>query len=143
MVWFESRRTHDMSPRTDATRVSETRRGGSTPLGDAGRRRTRCTHVPRKNIEDRRVYQREYYWRKRKHVKRDSKRRWIERLGGKCTRCGYNKCLEALHFHHVDPSTKSFAVFDTWRSDRLIEEELKKCILVCANCHAELHQMVT
>ena len=30
--------------------------------------------------------------------------------GGKCIRCGYNKCLKALEFHHLDPSKKDFTI---------------------------------
>jgi hypothetical protein len=71
---------------------------------------------------------------------KDRKRKAIFLLGGKCSRCGYDKSLAALHFHHLDPSKKEF----NW--DRLRQKtwedvitELKKCILVCANCHAEIH----
>jgi hypothetical protein len=65
----------------------------------------------------------------------------IEQFGGKCQLCGYDKCIDALHFHHVDPSTKeaspSYVIMrKTWA---IAYEELKKCVLVCANCHAEIH----
>jgi hypothetical protein len=65
----------------------------------------------------------------------------IEQFGGKCQRCGYDKCINALQFHHVDPSTKEFE--PTYIIMRMSWEnaykELQKCILVCANCHAEIH----
>lgn len=59
--------------------------------------------------------------------------------GGKCERCGYNKYLGALDFHHKDPSKKDFTVGD--RDFRLKDciEETKKCILICSNCHREIH----
>ena len=65
----------------------------------------------------------------------------IEYKGGKCIKCGYNKCQGALEFHHIDPTTKSFGISskghcNSW--DR-VKEELDKCILICANCHRELH----
>ena len=60
--------------------------------------------------------------------------------GGKCTKCGYDKCLDALEFHHVDPTQKEFHLGNS-RGKKLetIKAELDKCILVCRNCHAELH----
>lgn len=59
--------------------------------------------------------------------------------GGKCERCGYNTYLGALDFHHIDPSCKDFTVGN--RDFRLKDciEETKKCILICSNCHRELH----
>lgn len=64
----------------------------------------------------------------------------VNMLGGKCIKCGYARCLAALHFHHLDKAQKD----PEWKSlrGRKLErqiEELKKCILVCANCHAEIH----
>lgn len=65
-------------------------------------------------------------------------------LGGKCTSCGYNKNLAALEFHHIDPSTKEFAldlrVFSNL-SDVKLNIELEKCVLLCANCHREVHNL--
>jgi len=60
--------------------------------------------------------------------------------GGKCMICGYDKNPGVLDFHHVDPSTKSFGISSggfsrSWKS---IEDEIRKCILVCANCHREI-----
>ena len=61
--------------------------------------------------------------------------------GGKCVRCGYNNCMAALEFHHLDPNEKDFSLSDRdlkldWV---LIKQELDKCILLCANCHRETH----
>lgn len=61
-------------------------------------------------------------------------------FGGACTRCGYNKNLAALEFHHLDPAKKEYV----WGkiSKRPWDEvllELKKCSLLCSNCHAEFH----
>ena len=62
-------------------------------------------------------------------------------MGGKCSICGYNKCLHALQFHHIDPSKKKFNISSNIGKYTLqsIQNELKKCIVVCANCHAEIH----
>jgi hypothetical protein len=62
------------------------------------------------------------------------------RMGGKCSICGYDKCLDALDFHHVDPSQKEFSFRDRRGISReRLEIELAKCVLVCANCHREIH----
>lgn len=66
----------------------------------------------------------------------------IKSRGGKCEVCGYDKNLSALQFHHKDPNTKKFPLDARHLSNRTMEEinnELDKCMLVCANCHAELH----
>lgn len=60
--------------------------------------------------------------------------------GGMCQICGYNKCQSALDFHHVDPGAK---VLDAQRMKQVswvkIKEEMKKVVLVCSNCHREIH----
>lgn len=60
--------------------------------------------------------------------------------GGKCSRCGYDKCLDALHFHHVDPTQKEFSLGQR-RGLNIddLRKELDKCIIVCSNCHVEIH----
>lgn len=64
----------------------------------------------------------------------------VAALGGKCVRCGYDKCHGALHAHHKDPAKKRFAI-SAARSRRWsdVQKELESCELVCANCHAEEH----
>ncbi len=61
--------------------------------------------------------------------------------GGKCMICGYDRCLEALDFHHIDPKKKGFGVSEKGitRSWEKIKEEIDKCVLICANCHREIH----
>lgn len=60
-------------------------------------------------------------------------------MGGKCVICGYDKCQQALEFHHIDKSTKKYNISSgnchSWEEDI---EELKKCALLCSNCHKEL-----
>ena len=71
-----------------------------------------------------------------------TKQRMIDSMGGKCACCGYDRCVEALEFHHLDPSKKDLA-FGSIRANPAswmkIVEELRKCILVCAICHREIH----
>lgn len=59
--------------------------------------------------------------------------------GGKCERCGYNNYLGALDFHHINPNEKDFTIGN--RNFKLKEcvEEIKKCVLLCSNCHREIH----
>ncbi len=76
--------------------------------------------------------------RKRYKLKHDL----IEYKGGKCEICGYNKCESALEFHHLNPEEKEFAISSKGytRSFELCKKEVDKCILVCANCHREIHE---
>ena len=69
------------------------------------------------------------------------KKRIVELMGGKCEKCGYNKCLDALEFHHKDPSQKEFQICSSGgcASFERTLEEAKKCQLLCANCHREEH----
>ena len=64
----------------------------------------------------------------------------ISLFGGKCKKCGYNKNYAALEFHHLNQNEKEFdwsrLKLRSWDS---IVKELKKCMLVCSNCHRELH----
>lgn len=62
--------------------------------------------------------------------------------GGKCKKCGYNKCNSALDFHHVKQKNKKFSIAKSGytRSWESIKKELDKCILICSNCHRELHE---
>ena len=64
-----------------------------------------------------------------------------EMLGGKCSKCGYNKCNAALEFHHVDKSTKEFEIAGAKYGWKRMKPEIEKCILLCANCHREHHNM--
>lgn len=65
----------------------------------------------------------------------------IEYKGGGCERCGYNKCVAALDFHHKDPSQKSFSIGSRGytRSFEKVKVEIDKCEILCANCHREEH----
>ena len=64
-----------------------------------------------------------------------------EYKGGKCMICGYDRCLEALDFHHIDPKKKDFGSSEKGmtRSWEKIKNEVDKCVLICANCHREVH----
>jgi len=70
----------------------------------------------------------------------------IELFGGKCEKCGYNKNISAFDFHHKNPYEKNFEVkiqnLKSKSDDDILEEALK-CMLLCANCHRELHSPYT
>jgi len=65
----------------------------------------------------------------------------IDYKGGECIFCGYNKCFKALEFHHINSDGKDFGISDKGytRSWKKVQKEIDKCVLVCANCHRELH----
>ncbi|MAE81259.1 MAG: hypothetical protein CMB80_00890 [Flammeovirgaceae bacterium] len=74
---------------------------------------------------------------KKRHAQR---KKALDLTGAKCCICGYNTSIKALAFHHVDRAKKVFNLSANWhRPWEQIEAELKKCILVCCNCHAETH----
>lgn len=100
---------------------------GLTEFWLEGRGYYRCKRCRSERVSDRR--------RKVKQV-------LIDEAGGRCVICGYDRCVAALHFHHVDPSTKSFhlSMQGVSRSLRAARAEMAKCVLLCANCHAEVEQ---
>lgn len=69
------------------------------------------------------------------------KEKSVEYMGGCCSVCGYDQCINSLEFHHVDPSKKSPTYsrrFCYWGFERQ-KKELENCIIVCSNCHREIH----
>lgn len=82
------------------------------------------------------------YYEKQKERALSRKMELIELRGGKCEMCGYAKNISALEFHHLNPDDKCFQLDSRHLSNTnksKILEEVNKCILVCANCHRELH----
>ena len=65
----------------------------------------------------------------------------VAHKGSRCQVCGYDKCIEALEFHHLDPRQKDFGISykGYTRSWARVKEEVDKCALLCANCHREVH----
>lgn len=101
-------------------------------------------------------YQREYSARRRKHGTQPQTERkrnklkhyeFLEKIAQHklkkgCKKCGYNRCASALHFHHRDPATKVLEITRALKRSvpkHLVIEEIRKCDVLCANCHAELH----
>ena len=86
---------------------------------------------------DRRAYLVKAVRKRRKKVRLMA----VQYKGSRCSQCGYDRCVAALEFHHLDSSRKDFGISEKGytRSWQKIREELDKCILLCANCHRELH----
>ena len=99
--------------------------------------------MPPKNrtYADRAEYLKAAVAKRRRTIKENS----VNFLGGKCSLCGYAKCVEALHFHHKNPRQKEFGLAQNGltRSWERVRKELEKCVLICANCHAEIHAGIT
>jgi transposase len=64
----------------------------------------------------------------------------VAEFGGSCAQCGYDRSAAALVFHHLDRSTKSFNLAHQGyrRGLEHLRAEAMKCVLLCANCHAEV-----
>lgn len=71
---------------------------------------------------------------------RKQKLKIVDYMGGSCNLCGFNAWVSALEVHHLEPETKDplFGSFTSWKWSRIIEE-LKRCVLLCSNCHAGVH----
>jgi transposase-like protein len=98
---------------------------GETEFLIEGRGAYRCLACRRERVAERR---------------RRVKRILVSEAGGSCRICGYSRCLAALHFHHLDPGVKRFSMGreGVTRSLAAMREEARKCVLLCANCHAEV-----
>ena len=90
-----------------------------------------------RRYSDRRRYLIAAVQRRRKSIRRKA----IAYKGSRCEICGYERCPEALEFHHLDNGSKDFGISqrgDT-RSWSKVKAELDKCVMLCANCHREIH----
>ena len=74
--------------------------------------------------------------------RRNRKLNLIKVCGNQCNICGYNRAISALEFHHINPEEKEYALASMGTCHQLEKdlEEIKKCILVCSNCHREIHE---
>jgi hypothetical protein len=66
------------------------------------------------------------------------KERALDYMGGQCCLCGYDKCPQALEFHHLNPREKDFEISSKMKWET-IQTELDKTVLVCCRCHREIH----
>ena len=91
---------------------------------------------PRTKINPYKINSKEYYKFRRASVKQIL----IDLKGGKCEICGYNKSNNALEFHHINPLEKEFNISHSSAKLSSLKEEASKCMLLCANCHREIHE---
>jgi transposase len=108
------------------TVVRDCRRHGETEYALVGsERRPRCKKCRAEAVA-----------RRRRRVKEIL----VQEAGGKCELCGYSRSLCALEFHHRDPSQKAFGIAyrGITRGIDEVRREVQKCVLLCANCHAEV-----
>jgi len=93
--------------------------------------------MDKRKYSDRRQYLIKAVHKRRKKIREMA----VDYKGSHCELCGYSRCIEALEFHHTDSSGKDFSISEKGytRSWGKVQEELDKCMLLCANCHRELH----
>ncbi len=105
--------------------VGRCRTHGETAFVREGRGYYRCKACRKQRVIE---------WRQR------AKRRLVAEAGGRCRLCGYHRYSGALHFHHVDPTLKEFALSQRGltKSIERLRAEASKCVLLCSNCHAEV-----
>lgn len=71
--------------------------------------------------------------------KKSYKQDCVNYKGGSCAHCGYNKYIGALEFHHLESEEKEFELSRKTSLTKEVKSELDKCLLVCSNCHREIH----
>jgi hypothetical protein len=93
--------------------------------------------IERRAYKERRDYLIDAVRKRRKKVRMMA----LEHKGGRCEICGYSRCPEALEFHHLEKGGKDFGLSDKGytRSWDKIQAEINKCVLLCSNCHREIH----
>jgi predicted HNH restriction endonuclease len=94
-----------------------------------------------RKIVEKRYYEKnkdKIYENKTKRVK-SMKVELIDILGGKCSTCGYSKCIAALEFHHERNKENNIAYIIKNKSKQKALKEIRKCVLLCSNCHREVH----
>jgi hypothetical protein len=102
-----------------------------------------------RNIEAVRAARRRWYYRHKKKAIRLVKHRqktiaeWLKeyKRGLRCVKCG-EKHPSCLDFHHKNPKEKDLALSmvarNGWGKERILRE-IKKCLILCSNCHRKLH----
>ncbi len=103
--------------------------------------------TPYIDINQQKKYQRDWYQKNKERLhlkqqkKRDKKRKYVNdyKKEQACNECGKND-IRCLDFHHLDRKSRTISeiVRKTYSLVYLIEE-MKKCIVLCSNCHRILH----
>ena len=96
------------------------------------------------NVDHYKKWRKEHYQKNKEELKKmriKIKKQLVEYKGGECNKCGYNKSIASLDFHHLNGKKEfhvSHAITKNIEFDKL-KIETDKCMLLCANCHRELH----
>lgn len=95
----------------------------------------------KRTYADRAEYLKQAVTRRRQHLRQLA----LTYKGNTCLLCGYSFCLSALEFHHLHSKGKDFGISAKGytRSWMVVKQELDKCVLLCANCHREVHEGIT
>jgi 5-methylcytosine-specific restriction endonuclease McrA len=94
------------------------------------------------SVKCKQTYQPNIHYTYQKARATERKLALIAQKGGKCEQCGYSRCVKALEFHHINPDDKEMKLDarslagHNWEA---LQKEASKCLLLCANCHRELH----
>ena len=116
-----------------------------------GKKNTKRLHIPQRDKNSKKHCTkcgREFKWTKnnvcstcRTFKRRNDQRiKCINYLGGECCKCK-NKDFDVLTFHHKNPKNKKFTLCQNWqKSWKILLPEIKKCKLLCANCHMKHHK---
>ncbi len=93
--------------------------------------------VDRRNYSDRREYLIDKVRKRRRFTKKVA----VAYKGGRCMICGYHDCIDALEFHHLGLNAKDFGISKSGytRCITKVLKEADKCVLLCSNCHREVH----
>jgi AraC-like DNA-binding protein len=112
-------------PTANGEAIDTCRAHGRTAFVREGRGYYRCKACRKQHVAE---------WRRR------AKRRLVAEAGGRCRLCGYDRYPGALHFHHLEPEHKEFALAKRGltKSIARLRVEASKCVLLCSNCHAEV-----
>ena len=120
------RKNHPDKIKEQNKKWRENNPGRKKELGDRWRKN---------NCEKIREYQKKRY---------EQRRKWIRnyKLSKGCKICGYNKCATALDFHHETGKEFDISVVYFYKNLDEVKKEIEKCIVLCANCHRELHEII-
>jgi len=132
--WFKIKENKEISDREKALRLKDfaPRRSVWKIVEETGWKRFSWWALSDEQRANQKRHQEKYLSKRKEEIINLKKE-----IGGCCI-CGYDRCQSALEFHHVDPKEKKGAVSSL--SGKALIKEIKKCVLLCSNCHREYHE---
>lgn len=123
-----------------------TKCGQVKPVSEFGKNKSKKDGLQSHCKECVKIYKKKHYEENKEQYKirnqsyrehnRDRLNRYKETL--KCSVCGESR-IWCLDFHHTDPNTKENNISSLIDYPIKLQEELEKCVILCANCHRDLH----